>query len=109
MKGLKIVDVGSNPERTQFGTCEVCFSWGIADNPWVIIEFPDGKQIKIDTFEWNWGDYWPYYVDNVIDFSAWLSEQEIEEEFVARLRKGDSSVLINLIESYHWSKEDEDG
>ncbi|MBJ6746649.1 hypothetical protein JEQ21_09375 [Streptococcus sp. 121] len=110
MKGLKVVNVGSNPEYTQFGTCEVCFSWGEADNPYMVIEFPNGDQVQIDTFEWDWGDYYPYYVDNVIDFSAWLSEQEIEEEFIARLRKRDSSVLINLIQSYKWDREEaEDG
>ena len=27
MKGIKVIDVGSNPEETQFGTCELCFSY----------------------------------------------------------------------------------
>ena len=42
MKGIKVIDVGSNPEETQFGTCELCFSYGIADNPYMVLEFPDG-------------------------------------------------------------------
>ncbi|HFU4459643.1 TPA: hypothetical protein ACGPAL_000414 [Streptococcus suis] len=32
MKGIKVIDVGSNPEETQFGTCELCFSYGVASN-----------------------------------------------------------------------------
>ena len=38
MKGIKVIDVGSNPEETQFGTCELCFSYGTADNPWFFEE-----------------------------------------------------------------------
>ena len=26
MKGIKVIDIGTNPEETQFGTCELCFS-----------------------------------------------------------------------------------
>ena len=37
MKGIKVIDIGSNPEETQFGTCELCFSYGIADNPYMVV------------------------------------------------------------------------
>lgn len=30
MNGIKVIDVGGNPRRTQFGTCELCFSYGLA-------------------------------------------------------------------------------
>ena len=47
MKGIKVIDVGSNPEETQFGTCELCFSFGVADNPYMVLEFPDGTQALV--------------------------------------------------------------
>lgn len=105
MKGIKVIDVGSNPQETQFGTCELCFSYGIADNPYMVLEFPDGTQVTIDTFYWDWGDYWEYDVANVVDFSAWLSEQELEDEEVEALRNKESYELIGLIEKYNYLKE----
>lgn len=105
MKGIKVIDVGSNPQETQFGTCELCFSYGIADNPYMVLEFPDGTQVTIDTFYWDWGDYWEYDVANVVDFSAWLSEQELSDEEVEALRNKESYELIGLIEKYNYLKE----
>ena len=101
MKGIKVIDVGGNPEETQFGTCELCFGYGIADNPYMVLEFPDGTQIKCDTYCWDWGDYFETTVDNVVDFSAWLSEQELSEERVKALKNGGNYTLIELINEYN--------
>jgi hypothetical protein len=51
MKGIKVIDVGTNPEYdVEFGTCEVCLSYGNeVDNPYMVLEFPDGTQAKVDT------------------------------------------------------------
>ena len=108
MKGIKVIDVGSNPEETQFGTCELCFSYGIADNPYMVLEFPDGTQVTLETYYWTGGDYWESSVDNVVDFSAWLSEQELLDEEVEYLKNGGKHALIRLIEEYNWQLEEAD-
>lgn len=55
MKGIKVIDVGTNPEYdVEFGTCEVCLSYGNeVDNPYMVLEFTDGTQAKVDTYYWD--------------------------------------------------------
>ena len=109
MKGIKVIDIGSNPEETQFGTCELCFSYDIADNPYMVLEFPDGTQVTHNTYYWDWGDYFESTVDNVVDFSAWLSEQELSDEDVEALKSGVGTyVLFDLIDDYNNQKEETD-
>ena len=108
MKGIKVIDVGSNPEETQFGTCELCFSFGVADNPYMVLEFTDGTQVTVETYHWDWGDYFETTVANVVDFSAWLSEQELSEERVKALKNGGNYTLTELINEYNWQLEEED-
>ena len=108
MKGIKVIDIGSNPEETQFGTCELCFSYGIADNPYMVLEFPDGTQATVETYFRDWGDCFEYRVANVVDFSAWLSEQELSEERVKALKNGGNYTLIELIDEYNWQLEETD-
>ena len=109
MKGIKVIDVGSNPEEeVEFGTCELCFSYGVADNPYMVLEFPDGTQVTHETYFWDWGDYCESRVNNVVDFSAWLSEQELSDEDVEALKNDGKQVLIDLIEEYNWQLEETD-
>ena len=106
MKGIKVIDVGSNPEEIQFGTCELCFGYGTADNPYMVLEFPDGTQVTHNTYYWDWGDYFETTVDNVVDFSAWLSEQELADEYVGALKNNNRYTLIGLINDYNWQLEE---
>ena len=108
MRCIKVIGIGSKPEETQFGTCELCFSYGVANNPYMVLEFPDGTQVTVETHCWDWGDYWEYSVDNVVDFSAWLSEQELSEERVKALKNDDNYTLIELIKEYNWQLEETD-
>ena len=108
MKGIKVIDIGSNPEETQFGTCELCFSYGAADNPYMVLEFPDGTQVTHNTYNWDWGDYFETTVDNVVDFSAWLSEQDLFDEDVEALKHDGKQVLILLIDEYNYISEETD-
>ena len=108
MKGIKVIDVGSNPKETQFGTCELCFSQGTADNPYMVLEFPDGTQVKHDTYYWDWGDCFESTVDNVVDFSAWLSEQELSDEDVEALKNDGKQVLFLVIDEYNYRLEEAD-
>jgi hypothetical protein len=106
MKGIKVIDVGTNPEYdVEFGTCEVCLSYGNeVDNPYIVLEFPDGTQATVDTYYWTAGDYWKSKINNVVDFSAWLSEQDLSDEVVKAL-KGVGYIgnfaLIKLIDEYN--------
>ena len=100
MKGIKVIDVGSNPEETQFGTCELCFSYDMADNPYMVLEFPDGTQVTVVNHYWDWGDYFESTVDNVVDFSAWLSERELSDDDVEALKNDGKYTLILLINEY---------
>ena len=102
MKGIKVIGIGSKPEETQFGTCELCFSFGVADNPYMVLEFPDGAQVTVETYYWDWGDCFETTVGNVIDFSAWLSEQELSDGDVEDLKNNDKYTLIALINEYKW-------
>ena len=108
MKGIKVIDIGNNQGETQFGTCELCFSYGIADKPYMVLEFPDGTQVTHNTYYWDWGDYFESSVDNVVDFSAWLSEQELSDEQVEDLKSDGKHALIRLIDEYNWQLEEED-
>ncbi|HEP1824690.1 TPA: hypothetical protein VB895_002242 [Streptococcus suis] len=108
MKGIKVIDIGYEPKETRFGTCELCFSYGVADNPYMVLEFPDGTQVTHDTYYWDWGDYWEYSVANVVDFSAWLSEQELSDEEVEALKGDGTYVLIGFIKEYNYQTEETD-
>ena len=74
----------------------------------MVLEFPDGTQVTLETCHWDWGDYFETTVDNVVDFSAWLSEQELSDEFVEELKNGDKHLLIYLMNKYEWQLEEED-
>ena len=103
MKGIKVIDVSTNPKETQFGTCELCFSYGIADNPYMVLEFRDGTQVTLETYYWDWGDYCEAKVGNIVDFSAWLSEQELSDVEVEDLKSDvGKHVLVGLIDEYNW-------
>ena len=109
MKGIKVIDVGSNPEEeVEFGTRGLCFSRVIKDNPYMVLEFPDGTQVRYDTYYYgSWGDYFESTVDNVVDFSAWLSEQELFDEDVEALKNDGNYTLILLIDEYNNRDEEE--
>ncbi|HFI0186156.1 TPA: hypothetical protein ACGO3A_002300 [Streptococcus suis] len=52
------------------------------------------------------GDYWEYCVDNVVDFSAWLSERDLTDEEVEYLKGDGTHVLLELINEYNYREEE---
>ena len=109
MKGIKVIDIGSNPEEeVEFGTHGLRYSHVIRDNPYMVLEFPDGTQVTLETYYWDWGDYWESSVGNVLDFSAWLSEQELFDDDVEALKNYGKHALIRLIDEYNWQLEETD-
>ena len=54
---------------------------------------------------WDWGDYDEYRVDNIVDFSACLSEYEFIEADIEFIKCGwGTSLLCELIDNYNWSR-----
>lgn len=97
MKGIKVIDAGSDPEWVEYGTCDLCFSTGVADNPWLELEYPDGQTETVDIYYWDWGDYNEAYVGNIVDFSAWLQEQDVEPKYETL----ETFELMDLIYEYN--------
>lgn len=68
-------------EDEQFGTCELCMHTGVAEYEEVEITPDDGsKPYWVPLYYWSWGDMFTIYIDNLPRFSAWVAEQEIDEE-----------------------------
>ncbi len=64
-------------------------------------------QVTVDTYYWDWGDCFESTVDNVVDFSAWLSEQELSDEDVEALKNDGKQVLFLLIDEYNYRLKEE--
>lgn len=71
----KVIDHVSKVEEVEFGTCELCFHTGYAEQGYLVIEDELGKKEDIPLYEWDWGDCYEIYIDNVVDFSHWLSQK----------------------------------
>lgn len=95
----KVIDVESDYEEVVTGTCELCMSTAYIDCGTLILADENGIEVYIPLFmSLGWGDYDELYIDNVVDFSAWLQEQDIEpivdnkfyrlEELIELYKKG---------------------
>lgn len=75
----KVIDVESDYEEVVTGTCELCMSTEYINHGFLILE--DEKGVKFYIPLWNYygcGYYDEIYINNIVDFSAWLQEQDIE-------------------------------
>nr|DAN64689.1 MAG TPA: hypothetical protein [Caudoviricetes sp.]DAS42916.1 MAG TPA: hypothetical protein [Caudoviricetes sp.] len=77
----KVIEYNSDVREEQTGTCDLCF----------------------DTALVEWGDYFTIYIDNVVDFSAWLQERDVKPIDEAN----DWSWLDRLVTEYDEEQEDE--
>ena len=75
----KVSDVISDYQEVQLGTCELCFSTSYEDMGTIILEDEYNQEVHIPITVGNYGDYESLYIDNVVNFSAWLQEQDISE------------------------------
>lgn len=104
MQGIKLVDVDLSRACTEtIGTCELCFGSRWCDNPILIFEKPDGEQFSVEGFGWDWGDYHEARIDNCLNFSDWISKQDVDCE---RL-KNSYWYLENIVDLYYEEKENE--
>lgn len=98
MLGIKLVDVDtSNACVEETGTCEVCFGSMWCDNPILIFENPKGDRAAIYGYYWSWGDYFEIKIDNYLNFSDWLSKQDINWD---TLKGGGYGYLDDLVDLY---------
>jgi hypothetical protein len=74
----KVIAYRSDYQKEQTGTCELCFGTAWVENGSITVEDETGKTTEIKLTEWNWDDYDTIYIDNVVNFSAWLQEREVE-------------------------------
>ena len=78
MLGIRLVDVDtSNAGVEVTGTCELCFGSMWCDNPVLFFKNPDGEHIGVYGYYWDWGDYFEIEIGNYLDFSDWLSKQDV--------------------------------
>ena len=93
----KVIDYVSKIQEVEFGTCELRFHTGYAEEGYLVIEDELNRQEKINLSEWEWGDCTEIYIGNIIDFSSWLNQrdeppfEEIDDLF---------SWLFNLAHEY---------
>ena len=74
----KVIDYVSDIQEEQTGTCELCFGTAWVENGSITVEDENGKATVIPLTWWDWGDYYTIYIDNVVNFSAWLQERDVE-------------------------------
>lgn len=100
----KVIEYMSDIQEEQTGTCELCFGTAIVENGSITVEDENGKATKIFLTWWSWGDFFTIYIDNVVNFSAWLQEQEVEP-----ISKDTNlwSWLNKIVAKYYEEQEDE--
>lgn len=100
----KVTEYQSDIQEEHTGTCELCFGTALVENGSITVEDENGIETEIDLTWWSWGDYFTIYIDNVVNFSAWLQERDVEpigEETNVW------SWLHELVEKYNEGREDE--
>jgi hypothetical protein len=83
MKKIKFIDLETEEEEVEFGTCELCFSTGTVNNPVltfkVVKEDGSEEKLSINGYEWDWGDYNEIDITNLVDFAAFLDPLEFDD------------------------------
>lgn len=100
----KVIDYVSDVQKEQTGTCELCFGTAWVEEGSITVEDENGNKTEISLTRWDWGDYHTVYIDNVVNFSAWLQERDVEPI------DDDINVwswLYDLAEEYCKEEEDE--
>lgn len=98
----KVTEYNSDFQEEQTGTCDLCYSTAWVENGSITVEDENGKETEILLTVWDWGDYDTIYIDNVVNFSAWLQEREVKE-----IRKGAEFEWLNsLVMDYKEEQEE---
>ena len=100
----KVVDYVSDIQKEQTGTCELCFGTAWVEEGSITVEDENGNETEINLTVWDWGNFDTVYIDNVVKFSAWLQERDVEP---INDDVNEWSWLDELVEKYSEEKEDE--
>lgn len=74
----KVTEYNSNMQEVQTGTCDLCYGTDLVEEGSITVEDEKGNETEIVLTVWDWGDYDTIYIDNVVNFSAWLQERDVE-------------------------------
>ena len=100
----KVTEYNSDIQEEQTGTCDLCFGTAWVENGSITVEDENGTETEIDLTVWDWGDYYTIYIDNVVNFSAWLQEWNVESISTSYA----PWIWLNeLVEKYNEGREDE--
>lgn len=99
----KVIEYHSDIQEEQTGTCEVCFGTALVENGYITVEDENGIKTDIYLTYWDWGDFYTIDIDNVVNFSAWLQERDVEPIDDVN----EWSWLDQLVEEYNEGQEDE--
>lgn len=100
----KVIDYVSDVQEEQTGTCELCFGTAWVENGSITVEDENGNQTNINLTVWDWGDFDTIYIDNVVNFSAWLQARDVEP---ITEETNSWTWLDELVEKYSEEQEDE--
>nr|DAM88657.1 MAG TPA: hypothetical protein [Caudoviricetes sp.] len=100
----KVIDYVSDVQEEQTGTCELCFGTALVENGSITVEDENGTKTEIYLSEWDWGWFDTIYIDNVVNFSAWLQERYVE---LITKETNPWSWLNELVEKYNEEQEHE--
>lgn len=100
----KVIEYMSDIREEQTGTCELCFGTAWVENGSITVEDENGKATEISLTWWSWGDYDTIYIDNVVNFSAWLQARDVEP---ITEETNPWTWLDELAEKYSEEEEDE--
>ena len=95
----KVTDMFSSYREVQTGTCELCFSTSYEDMGELVLEDENNQEVTIPITVSSYGDYESLHIDNVVNFSAWLQEQDIPEIMGDRNERFER--MNQLIETYN--------
>lgn len=83
MVKINLVDVQLDEEfGATFGTCELCMSYGnyVAQPTYIFKRLDTNEEVRVEGYEWDWGDYDEITIDNIIEFANWISSQEFVDD-----------------------------
>lgn len=100
----KVVDYVSDIQKEQTGTCELCFGTAWVEEGSITVEDENGNETEINLTVWDWGNFDTVYIDNVVKFSAWLQERDVEPIDDVN----EWSWLDELVEEYYEEEEEDE-